>query len=40
MSATYDRIGSTYATYRRADPRIAAAIDRARGTSATATCSR
>jgi SAM-dependent methyltransferase len=35
MSATYDRIGSTYATYRRPDPRIAAAIDRALGDATT-----
>ena len=29
LSPVYDRIGSTYARYRRADPRIAAQIDRA-----------
>lgn len=35
MTATYDRIGSTYAAYRRPDPRIAEAIDRALGAAAT-----
>ncbi len=35
MTATYDRIGATYATYRRADPRITATIDRALGDAAT-----
>jgi len=31
MTAGYDRIGSTYATYRRPDPRISAAIETALG---------
>lgn len=35
MTATYDRIGSTYATYRRPDPRISAVIEAALGDATT-----